>query len=62
MIEVAVLFLVISAVLRPLGADYANVANATLSMAGLFAVVWLVAGAVALVVHRPPERRVLHHA
>jgi hypothetical protein len=61
MLELAVLFLVISAFYRPFG-DYANVANATLSIAGIFAVAWLIAGAVAFVLSPPPERRLLHHA
>ena len=62
MIELAMLFVVISAVVRPLGPAYSNVADATLAMAGLFAVVWLVSGAIAFVVYRPLDRRILHHA
>jgi hypothetical protein len=62
MLELAILFVVISAVVRPLGPEYSNVADATISMAGLFAVVWLVAGAVAFAVVRPIDRRLLHHA
>ena len=61
MLELAVLFLVISSVLRPF-ADYADVANATLSIAGIFAVGWFIAGLVALVAAPPGERRLLHHA
>jgi hypothetical protein len=62
MLELAILFVVISAVVRPLGAAYANVADATLSIAGLIAVVWLIAGAVAFALSRPMDRRLLHHA
>jgi len=61
MLELAVLFLVISAFFRPFG-DYANVANTTLSIAGIFAVAWLIAGVVALIASPPVERRFLHHA
>jgi hypothetical protein len=62
MIELAILFTVISACVRPFGHEYRNVADATLAMAGLFAVVWLVSGAVAFIVYRPVDRRILHHA
>lgn len=60
MLELAIVFVVISAITRALGAEYANVADATLSVAGLFAVVWLVAGAVAFMVYRPLDRGLLH--
>jgi len=60
MLELAIVFVVISAITRALGAAYANVADATLSVAGLFAVVWLIAGAVAFMVHRPLDRGLLH--
>lgn len=60
MLELAILFVVISAITRAMGPDYANVADATLSVAGLFAVVWLIAGAIAFMVYRPLERRLVH--
>jgi hypothetical protein len=62
MLELALLFVVISAVVRPFGAAYADVANTTLEIAAFIALAWLVTGFIALFVHRPLERRVLHHA
>ncbi len=62
MLEVAILFALISTLLVPFGAAYADPANLTRDLAMIFALAWLVSGAVAVIMYRPLDRRVLHHA
>ena len=62
MLEMAMVFALISTVVIPFGSDYANVANATRDMAMSLVLGWLIAGAVAVIMYRPLERRLLHHA
>lgn len=61
MLELAIFFLVVSSVTRAFGSAYADVANTTLTLAGMFALAWLVVGVLTLALQRPLERRLSHH-